>query len=116
MTTGLTRVARSAGTRHAIAPTVPSARLTPALRAQEKLGWRLGIEAYTFHRYTLFEAIEKTARVGLPFMGGLSFQKVSDRIPKNLEPGLTDDEQRELRLKLDDAGVRMLMVDEAVRA
>jgi len=33
--------------------------LTPALRAQEKLGWRLGIEAYTFHKYTLFEAIDK---------------------------------------------------------
>ena len=31
------------------APTLPSGLLTPALRAQEKLGWRLGIEAYTFH-------------------------------------------------------------------
>ncbi len=90
------------------APTVPSARLTPALRAQEKLGWRLGIEAYTFHRFSLFEAIEKTARLRLPYMGGLSFQKVSARIPKNLEPGLTDDELREIRLKLDDEGVRML--------
>ena len=55
------------------APTIPSARLTPALRAQEKLGWRLGIEAYTFHKYTLFEAIEKTAQLGLPFMGGPEF-------------------------------------------
>ena len=46
------------------APTIPSALLTPALRAQEKLGWRLGIEAYTFHKYTLFEAIEKTGGAG----------------------------------------------------
>jgi type 1 glutamine amidotransferase len=35
------------------APTTPSSKLTPAIRAQEKLGWRLGIEAYTFHKYTL---------------------------------------------------------------
>jgi len=90
------------------APTIPSAKLTPALRAQEKLGWRLGIEAYTFHKFTLFEAIEKTAQLGLPFMGGLSFQPVSKDIPKNLEPGLSDDELRQLRLKLDAAGVRLL--------
>ena len=90
------------------APTIPSAQLTPAIRAQEKLGWRLGIEAYTFHKFTLFEAIEKTAALGLPFMGGLSFQKVSDDIPKNFEPGLSDDELRQIRLKLDAAGVRLL--------
>ena len=90
------------------APTIPSASLTPAIRAQEKLGWRLGIEAYTFHKFSLFEAIEKTATLGLPFMGGLSFQKVSDGIPKNFEPGLSDDELRQVRLKLDAAGVRLL--------
>ena len=90
------------------ASTIPSAKLTPAIAAQEKLGWRLGIEAYTFHKYTLFEAIDRTARLGLPFMGGLSFQKVSKDIPKNFEPGLTDDELKQVRLKLDTAGVRML--------
>ncbi len=90
------------------APTIPNAKLTPAIRAQEKLGWRLGIEAYTFHKFTFFEAVEKTARLGLPFMGALSFQKVSQGIPKNFEPGLTDDELRQIRFKLDDAGVRLL--------
>ena len=90
------------------APTIPSARLTPAIRAQEKLGWRLGVEAYTFHKYTLFEAIEKTAELGLAYMGGLSFQKVSREIDKNFDDGLTDEELKEIRLKLDSAGVRML--------
>jgi sugar phosphate isomerase/epimerase len=90
------------------APTIPSASLTPVIRAQENLGWRLGIEAYTFHKFSLFEAIDKTAALGLPFMGGLSLQKVSAGIPKNFEPGLSDDELRQVRLKLDAAGVRML--------
>ncbi len=90
------------------APTIPSAKLTPAIRAQEKLRWRLGIEAYTFHKYTLFEAIEKTASLGLPYMGGLSFQKVSKEIDKNFEPGLTDEELKQIRLKLDSAGVNLL--------
>jgi len=90
------------------APTIPSGKLTPAIRAQEKLGWRLGVEAYTFQKYTFFEAIEKTAQLGLPFMGALSFQKVSNEIPKNFDPELSDDELRQIRLKLDSAGVRLL--------
>jgi sugar phosphate isomerase/epimerase len=90
------------------APTTPSAKLTPAVRAQEKLGWRLGIEAYTFHKFTFFETIEKTAQLGLPYIGGLSFQKVSKDIPKNFDPQLADDELTEIRLKLESTGVRML--------
>lgn len=90
------------------APTTPSARLTPAVRAQEKLGWRLGIEAYTFHKFTFFEAIEKTAGLGLPYIGGLSFQKVSAQNPKNFEPTLSDDELRDIRLKLEAHGLRLL--------
>jgi len=88
--------------------TIPSAKLTPAIRAWEKLGWRLGVEAYTFQKYTLFEAIDKTSQLGLPYMGGLSFQKVSQEIPKNFDSQLTDDELRQVRLKLDSAGVRLL--------
>ncbi len=101
-----------AGTRFVLgdlpAPTLPSGRLTPALRAQEKLGWRLGLEAYTFHKYTFFETIEKTAQLGLAYVGALSFQKVSTDIPKNFGPDLTDNELQAIRLKLDAAGVRVL--------
>lgn len=90
------------------APTTPSAKLTPPMRAQEKLGWRIGIEAYTFHKFTFFEAIDKTAQLGLSYIGGLSFQKVSADIPKNFEPGLSEAELRAIRLKLDAAGLRLL--------
>jgi hypothetical protein len=80
-------------------PTTPSARLTAAIRAQEKLGWKLGVEAYTFHKFTFFEAIEKTSQLGLPYIGGLSFQKVSQEIPKNFDPRC--DENCKVRLKLE---------------
>lgn len=90
------------------APTTPSAKLTPAIRAQEELGWKLGIEAYTFHKFTFFETIEKTAQLGLPFIGGLNFQKVSKEIPKNFDPALSDDELRQIRMKLEAHGLRLL--------
>lgn len=90
------------------APTTPSDFLTPAIRAQEKLGWRIGIEAYTFHKYSLFEAIEKTAELGLHYIGGLSFmQQVSKEIPKNFDQHLSDDELLQIRMKMESAGLRM---------
>jgi type 1 glutamine amidotransferase/sugar phosphate isomerase/epimerase len=90
-------------------PTTPSAKLSPAVLAQEKLGWRLGIEAYTFHKFTFFETIEKAAGLGLPYIGGLSFmQRVSEDTPKNFDQHLTDDELRHIRLKMDSGGVRLL--------
>ncbi|MCF7975160.1 MAG: ThuA domain-containing protein [Phycisphaerae bacterium] len=89
-------------------PTVPSGRLTPAMAAQEKLDWHLGVTAYTFHRYTLFETIDKTRDLGLAYLGGLSFQKVSKDIDKNFDASLSDQDLKAIRLKLDDAGVRML--------
>ncbi|MBI4602202.1 MAG: ThuA domain-containing protein [Planctomycetes bacterium] len=90
------------------APLEPSARLTPALRAQERLGWRLAMTAYSLHKYTLFEAIEKTAELRLSSLEGLSFQKVSKEIPKDLDPALSDDEVAQVRRKLDESGVRMV--------
>ncbi|HBE22008.1 MAG TPA: hypothetical protein DDW21_00815 [Verrucomicrobiales bacterium] len=91
------------------APTTPSAKLTPAVLAQEKLGWRIGIEAYTFHKYTFFETIDKTAELGLPYIGGLcSEQPVSKDIPKDFDQNLSDEEMSQIRMKLDTAGLRLL--------
>ena len=90
------------------ASTVPSGRLTPAIEAQEKLGMPLGMTAYTFHKYSLFETIEKTEQLGLVYLGGLNFQKVSKDIDKRFDAKLSDEELKAVRLKLDDAGVRML--------
>jgi len=90
------------------APTTPSAKLTPAILAQERLDWRLGIEAYTFHKFTFFEMVDEAAKLGVPYVGALSFQKVSKDIDKNFDPGLSDDELKAIRLKLDSAGLRLL--------
>jgi type 1 glutamine amidotransferase/sugar phosphate isomerase/epimerase len=90
------------------APATPSKKLTPGVRAEERLGWRLAITAYTFHKYTLFETIDKTAALGLPYLEGLSFQKVSPAINKNFDMQLSDAELNQIREKLDTSGVRLL--------
>jgi sugar phosphate isomerase/epimerase/type 1 glutamine amidotransferase len=90
------------------APTLPSAYLTDAARAGEKLGWKLGVEASTFSESTFFEAINKTARLGLPYIGGLGVQPVSKDIPRNFDAELSDAELQAIRLKLEDSGLRLL--------
>jgi len=103
------------------APTTASAKLTPAIRAQEKLGWRLGLTPPTFvaHRVdnggasptlplTLFEAIDKTSELGLLYVGGSSQQMVSREITKKFDWHLDADEMKQVRLKLDAASVRLL--------
>ncbi len=87
--------------------TMPSNKLTPPAIAREKLGWRFGVTAWGLHTFTLFETIEKTQQLGLSYIGGLSFQKVSADIPKDFDCNLTDVELEQIRLKMDDAGIRM---------
>jgi sugar phosphate isomerase/epimerase len=87
--------------------TTPSNRLTPAVVAQEKLGWRFGVTAWGLHKFTFYDTVDKTRELGLNYIGGLSFQKVSKEIPKNFDANLTDEELEQIRLKMDAAGVHM---------
>jgi sugar phosphate isomerase/epimerase len=34
----------------------------------EKNGWRLGMQSYTFHKFTLVEALDKTQQIGLKYI------------------------------------------------
>ncbi len=91
------------------APTTPSAKLTPAIRAQEKLDWRLVLAPSASTELTLFETIDKAAELGLLYVGGHDGQKVSKDIPKVLNNQLSSEEIKQIRLKLDAAGVRLLV-------
>ena len=90
------------------APTTPSAKLTPAIRAQEKLGWRLAFVPSASKDLTLFETIDRAAELGLVYVGGRNRQKVSRDIPKDFDDQLSSGDMRQIRLKLDAAGVRLL--------
>jgi type 1 glutamine amidotransferase len=90
------------------APTTPSAKLTPAIRAQEKLGWRLGLVPWDALTPTLFETIDRAAELGLLYVGSRQGQKVSRAIRKDFGEQLSSDELRQIRLKLDAGGVRLL--------
>ena len=90
------------------APVTPSARVTPAVRAREHLGWRIGITAGSFHGRTFFEAIDAAASLGLSYIEGAGCQEVGGGIPGNFAPGLADDALVQVRMRLAAAGVALL--------
>ena len=59
---------------------VAAATITPnGAPNAEKLGWRLGCQAYTFNRFTFFEAVDKTAALGLKYIEAYPGQTLSKK-------------------------------------
>jgi sugar phosphate isomerase/epimerase len=73
----------------------------------EKLGWRLGCQAWSFNRYTFFEAIDKTAGLGLHYIEAYPGQKVSPEIG-GFNEGLSAADRKTIKQKLKDSGVTLV--------
>ena len=89
----------------------PSAFAAPAAAGAphaEKLGWRLGCQAYSFNRYTFFEAVDKNASLGLKWLEAYPGQKISAQIDEKMGPGMSADAKKAVKDKLAQAGVKMV--------
>lgn len=93
---------------------IPSAHLTPALVAQEKIGWRVGLASIASAQTTLFNAAEQAQKMGLAYLTASSSQAVGKGVSKTATQELNADEFRQLRLGLDGVGVRLLVLDGGV--
>jgi sugar phosphate isomerase/epimerase len=83
--------------------------LTKGAPNAEKLGWRLGCQAYSFNRFTLFEAIDKTASLGLKYIEAYPDQALSkDRSKIKVNETLPADARLELKKKLGDCGLKLV--------
>ena len=75
----------------------------------EELGWRLGCQAWTFNRFTLFEAIDKTAELGLKYIEAFPHgQKLSAANSAVFGPKLSVDNRQEVKKYLSDKGVKLV--------
>jgi sugar phosphate isomerase/epimerase len=75
----------------------------------EKLGWRLGCQAYTFREFTLFEAIDKTAELGLKYIEAYPHgQKLSKSNTVIFGPKLSAADRKEVKKHLEDKGVKLV--------
>jgi sugar phosphate isomerase/epimerase len=77
--------------------------------AAEKLGWRLGVQAWTFRDRTCFEAIDTAARLGLKYIELYPGQALSPAARTiQVGPDMGGENIVLLRQKLREAGVRVV--------
>jgi sugar phosphate isomerase/epimerase len=70
-------------------------------------GFAVGCQAYTFNRFTAFEAIEKTAQSGGKIIEFYPGQKFSSEHPElRLDHNMTDEQLSAVKAKLSKHGVR----------
>lgn len=72
-------------------------------------GFALGCQAWSFNRYTFFEAVEKTRQVGCRLIEAFPGQKLSpDRPDVRFDHNAPDDVLEAARKKLDQEGVKLV--------
>jgi sugar phosphate isomerase/epimerase len=75
----------------------------------EKLGWRLGCQAYSFNRFTFSEAVEKVASLGLHYVEMYPGQKLAPKTPKiTTGESLSPEVRKRLKGRLRRAGVKLV--------
>ncbi|MFO7902674.1 MAG: sugar phosphate isomerase/epimerase family protein [Planctomycetota bacterium] len=84
----------------------PLVKGTPAA---DHLGWRVGVSTYTYRGVSLFEALERIARVGLSYAELFTWQSLSPQHPDaKPNPQLSKTLRTSLKQKASDCGVRLI--------
>ena len=106
-TTGMVTAAVGlSGLSHGSARAVQAAKGAPNA---EKLGWRLGCQAYSFNQFTFFEAVDKNASLGLRYIEAYPGQKLSAEKPDvRIDEGMSAADRTVVKKKLADAGVKLV--------
>jgi sugar phosphate isomerase/epimerase len=85
------------------------AALQASSKAENEEDWRLCVQAYTFKKFTLFEAIDKTASLGLKCIETYRKQPLSPEQPDVIFNHTSPPEVRKaVREKLKQAGVKLV--------
>jgi len=75
----------------------------------EKMGWRLGCQAWTFNDVTLYDAIAKTASLGLHYIEAYPGQKLGPERPSvRMGDGMLIADRQEVKKRLADSGVKLV--------
>ena len=103
------------GTYVALTADAPAVKAAPASKsarddsAAEKLGWRLGLQAYTLRSMSFFEAVDKAAALGLKYIEMYPGQRMSKENPTVLmNDSMSAELQEQVRKKLQEAGVKVV--------
>ena len=82
---------------------------SPGAPNVDKLGWRLGCQAWTFNKFSFVEALDKTAELGLHYIEAFPGQKLSaDKPREKMDPSLSAEARTEVRKRLADKDIKLV--------
>ncbi|MCX6927541.1 MAG: TIM barrel protein [Verrucomicrobia bacterium] len=82
----------------------------------DKLGWQLAVHSYTFQKFSIFDAIDKTAAVGVKYMsvsGGMNLEE-DGKIKRVETPALSDADFAAIQARLKAKGIHPQFVNMGV--
>ncbi len=88
--------------------TAQDKKVTHDTTAADQFGWKLGVQTYSFNRFTFFEAIDKAASIGLKYAECYPGQTISADIDGKIGPGMTAEQIKLVKDKLNSAGVQLV--------
>ncbi len=81
---------------------------TPEVSPAERLGWRLGAQAWTFRQLTFFETVDRVKALGMKYVEMYPGQRVSADIDAKTGPGMGAEVEAKVQAKLKEAGVQLV--------
>ena len=98
----------TADSKIAVAEYNPAENVSAPQFPEEKLGWQLGSQAYTFNRFSFFEAVEKIKTCGLKYVEGYPGQVIGGGFEGNMDYHMPEDKMKKVLSKLRAEGVAMV--------
>ena len=74
----------------------------------EKAGWRLGIQSYTFHKFTYQEAVDKAQQLGLKYMEIYYGQPLGKDIPGTMDFKMDQEMQQKVLAYAKSKGIKIV--------
>lgn len=85
--------------------------------AADQLGWTLAVHSYTFQKFSIFDAIDKTAAIGVKHMsisGSVNLVGADGKIAKSSTAGISDRDAAAIKVRLKEKGIDPTFVNMGV--
>jgi len=81
----------------------------PRVYADSQKDWRLGMQAYSFNRFTFYEAVDKNEALGMRYIEAYPGQRLSKEKPDiRADHNMSSEIRREVLQRLQEAGVKLV--------
>lgn len=88
--------------------TKPDEGRTQRQPAVERLGWQIGVQTYSFNKFTLFESIEKAKAAGVKYIEAYPGQKVAKDIDAAMGPDMKPEAMEKVKAKLKECEITLV--------